>query len=391
MKDFFYIIISLILFCSCKNAKLTNDARDKVNLKVVNEFMCFNIDEETRMPKFCLWTFEDNGKEYMAFPNMGREILFYSIESQEVVKRVKYEKEGSNGVGDVLCFYPVDFNHIYLFDLNRARFFLTDTTGVISLKYDYGKDNDVTFTPAMVYTITYAPMCMVGENNIYLPQIKNVMLEDDGNNKAPLGIMINKRTRKVLPTPLKYSSNMNRNDMMYSTAGLGKVSVCFDGEYFVYSDEMQDSIYKLSSDFCESSSHIAKSRYIKSPKIEIIRDSDIEKILKRTCELPTYGNIIYDKYRKVYYRFAFPEVEMEKERDYLSIYHSGRKQFSIIILDKDMKVIGETLFPEYTYNPYLLFIRKDGLYMSTSHFKRSDFDENVLRFQKIELVNVQNN
>lgn len=108
-------------------------------------------------------------------------------------------------------------------------------------------------------------------------------------------------------------------------------------------------------------------------------------MLKRTCELPTYGNIIYDKYRQVYYRFAFPEVEMEEERDYLGIYHNGRKQFSIIILDKDMNIIGETLFPEYTYNPYLLFIRKDGLYMSTSHFKRTDFDENVLRFRKIEL------
>ncbi|MEG0464812.1 MAG: hypothetical protein RR592_13220, partial [Bacteroides sp.] len=58
----------------------------------------------------------------------------------------------------------------------------------------------------------------------------------------------------------------------------------------------------------------------------------------------------------------------------------------IIILDKDMNVVGETLFPEYTYNAYLLFVRKDGLYVSATHFKRPDFDENRLRFQKIELV-----
>lgn len=51
-----------------------------------------------------------------------------------------------------------------------------------------------------------------------------------------------------------------------------------------------------------------------------------------------------------------------------------------------MNVVGETLFPEYTYNAYLLFVRKDGLYVSATHFKRPDFDENRLRFQKIALV-----
>lgn len=51
-----------------------------------------------------------------------------------------------------------------------------------------------------------------------------------------------------------------------------------------------------------------------------------------------------------------------------------------------MNIVGETLFPEYTYNPNLVFIRKDGLYLSISHVKRLDFDENTLRFQKIELV-----
>jgi len=54
-----------------------------------------------------------------------------------------------------------------------------------------------------------------------------------------------------------------------------------------------------------------------------------------------------------------------------------------------MNVLGETLFPDYTYNANLFFITKDGLYLSVTHFKRLDFDENVLRFQKIELQKVK--
>lgn len=36
-------------------------------------------------------------------------------------------------------------------------------------------------------------------------------------------------------------------------------------------------------------------------------------VVKKTCEMPSYGNIMYDEYRKVYYRFAYPETELETE------------------------------------------------------------------------------
>ena len=75
-----------------------------------------------------------------------------------------------------------------------------------------------------------------------------------------------------------------------------------------------------------------------------------------------------------------------REVIFLTIFREGRKQFSIIVLDKDFKVIGETLFPAYIYNSNVVFVHKDGLYISVSHHKNPDFDENWLRFQRIELV-----
>lgn len=112
----------------------------------------------------------------------------------------------------------------------------------------------------------------------------------------------------------------------------------------------------------------------------------MKKLIRLNCEIPTYGNLIYDKYRRLYYRFAFPETELEDGEDHMEIIHNGRKLFSIMVLDEDLNVLGETIFPEYTYNPNLFFISKNGLYLSVSHFKRPDFDENMLRFQKIELI-----
>ena len=64
----------------------------------------------------------------------------------------------------------------------------------------------------------------------------------------------------------------------------------------------------------------------------------------------------------------------------------GRTKFSIIILNDQFEVIGETLFPENVYVSTQYFIRKEGLYIGTSFPKNPNFDENTLSFQRIELI-----
>ena len=104
------------------------------------------------------------------------------------------------------------------------------------------------------------------------------------------------------------------------------------------------------------------------------------------CENPNYGNLLFDKYRNVYYRIAYPETEIEKGVNGLELLHYGRKRFSIIILDKDFNIIGETLFPDYTYNSTVMFIREDGLYISDSHYLNPNYNDDLLSFRKFYLV-----
>lgn len=109
-------------------------------------------------------------------------------------------------------------------------------------------------------------------------------------------------------------------------------------------------------------------------------------MIKAQCEHASYGKILYDKYRNVYYRFVYPYCEIDDySGDYLDLYRSGKKTFSIIVLDKQLNVIGETSFPPYTYNSNLAFILEDGLYVSLNHIKNPDYSDDILRFQKLEL------
>ena len=73
----------------------------------------------------------------------------------------------------------------------------------------------------------------------------------------------------------------------------------------------------------------------------------------------------------------------------MEVLEYGGKKFSIIILDKSLNIIGETLFPNYTYNPKLILILKDGIYICNSNPQNPDFSDDVLSFQKFELKKIQ--
>lgn len=103
------------------------------------------------------------------------------------------------------------------------------------------------------------------------------------------------------------------------------------------------------------------------------------------CVNAWYNNLLYDPYREVYYRIAYPPSTLDKGVRPMELVQFGRKNFSIIILDKDFRILGETLFPDNTYNPTIMLVRPEGLYISDSHYLNPQFNDDILSFRKFEL------
>ena len=93
-------------------------------------------------------------------------------------------------------------------------------------------------------------------------------------------------------------------------------------------------------------------------------------------KLPHYSHLMYDKYRKVFYRFALMPDDNIKP-----FSNNPHQSFSIIILNKDYEIIGETKFPGNTYAHHLCFVGKKGLYISENNENNPQFDENKLVFR----------
>src|SRR5699024_12117869 len=99
---------------------------------------------------------------------------------------------------------------------------------------------------------------------------------------------------------------------------------------------------------------------------DCIRDRNVTGV--QTCAPPIY--------RKVFYRFAFMPDDNIKP-----FSNNPHQSFSIIILNKDYEIIGETKFPGNTYAHHLCFVGKKGLYISENNENNPQFDENKLVFR----------
>jgi hypothetical protein len=81
---------------------------------------------------------------------------------------------------------------------------------------------------------------------------------------------------------------------------------------------------------------------------------------------PSYSAVVYDNYRKLYYRMAdFPNPDYGNNDSYY-------KPCSIIIFDKSFKYLGETKLPNLVYNQQLI-VTEDGLVVPFFNFQTLRF------------------
>ena len=383
--NYLLVIGILIAALSCSDSQ----PKDKVALTVTQDSLRFMIPDDFKGPMLFVETLEDSGKAYLSFKNeVEPEILFYEMSSGNLVKRVVYAVEGDNAItGGFMGYHAIDFNHIYIPSMYVTTIFITDTTGTIKDKINFSQTDTnqplIPFIPGLYGTVE------IIDAQFYILQTVNPMLREKALEDSPVSVVIDTMQHVVRALPMKFPQLITYKDFGTSAGNGEDYYRCFTGDNFVYSFYYSELMYKADIRHQNVTSCPVKSRYI--DKVEILRNSSNNQnaILKDRAEQANYGSVLYDKYRKVYYRVAYPASTIEESDNYLKIIRSGKKNFSIMILDKDLNVIGETLFPDYTFNPHLWFVREEGLYISTNNEMNPNYDENQLVFKRVELNDVE--
>jgi hypothetical protein len=158
-----------------------------------------------------------------------------------------------------------------------------------------------------------------------------------------------------------------------------------EDEQFVYSWSKEPYLIKWNYDTNKMSQHSAHD-----PRIEPLIPQDMmhratpEEEMRVGVEHAFYMRILYDRYRKLYYRIAFLPIEFDKNR-HTSYVANFERPFAVLVLNKDFNPIALKIFEANIFNPYSPFIGPDGLYIAKNNPNRENLNEDVLELSIFEL------
>ena len=379
MKTTLNLLLLVFAVLSCSGKK--NNLNNKVSLYATDKMKSFNLDSDTKYNAFYLYPFSDSvGKEYLSFLNYSsNQVLFYDLKSCNFLFKINMPAEGPDGIVQPSGYYIKDLDNIYLTSYAYSGLIQVDTASHIIKRIPYGKtDSGFKFLPSYVlsshpYTIPYS----IGGRIHLMPSLVERFCPAD---KTPLCVSIDTISSQFVASEITYSDVLSEEELAANDTRCSRV---FDGKTFIYSFYVDEDIIIADKDHKEFRRIKSASQYIKSP---VEKQKQGVKGPQSNLEVARYGDLIYDKYRKVYYRFAYPQVELDDKINWRGKAVYGRKKFSVIILDEQFNRLGETLFPESIYNSYVFFVNKDGLYISRDYqVGIGNQSEDFMTFELFEL------
>ena len=388
----FICLVSCICLFACQDSPKESIATYDIGLAESKKIV-LPVDENTYYLSKSMFQFEEDGREYLQFGNLEKrlhEILIYDIENQNLHKKIPLEREGPNGLPAIWGCIPFhDSKNFLISQHNAGRTTIIDREGNVVRHYNMkhnGKNKlwaDCRYGTSFFHMPSFTRDSIVYfSNGIFIQYKINQRLNRDNWKIIPMFNSLNLKNGHVGTLPIKYPDIFE--DDVRTPAGGGYV---FSYDYNYKQDRLvcsftgYDSIM-VTDDLKQVRWYNGKSRYLKSMRPKVY-EADGFDWLRESVESPSYHNIMYDKYRDVYYRIVRHPYELKANES--PFEDPTGREFSIIIFDKDLNIIGETKFPGNKYLYKMSFVGRDGLYISENNSANPEFDENKLVFTCFKL------
>ena len=385
------LLMTLCIFCLCSCQTRTKQPADTYSIDLIeSKKISLTLDEKTDVISLSIFQFEEDGKEYLSFGNFNKkqkELILFDLEKEAIHKRIPLDKESLNGVACVRGCKSLNGSQSFLsFQHNCFLLSIIDGEGKQIKQFSTAPRDNMFILSAAGQSYDWQPSFVI-DSVLYF-----------GAGLQPLEGSIKRHHWKEFPLFTSLDLRNGEIDwyMHYPSIFDQDVDNPAGGYEFTYdynpkqnrlvcSFGLYDSLM-VSDDLHHMKWVDGKSRYLKSMR-PILPEAGLgPQTFIKFREMPRYTHIMYDKYRDVYYRFADHPCKLGFGESFMD--EPKAREFSIIIFDKDLNIIGETKFPGNRYMNKMSFIGRDGLYISESNAANPDFNKNKLVFTCFKLENI---
>ena len=391
MKYFLCILCALLLFQSCAYDIVTNKNDKKNNLTASYELLQigekrFLLDDESQPRNRCIQLYEDiktDSLYYTFYNEYNNSIYVYDYLSSNLIKKIQFDKEGSDGVYPYRSgYYISSFDSIYFRSMSTNRLYVLNESGMKYQTINLRADLNHNVIPPTIKITTETPIYKIG-NVLYLCGSINEEIEDLDSIYGLLVTKISSHDDFSNPVlNIGYPSSYRKGN--WGDAYFRNVCWCYNSkehafylsfanDHYIYkydkSMEMVDKIYAGSA-FADDICSIDHPQNIPLPK---------SKRIAHYLSSFYYRGIIYDKYNDVYYRILEHPWENFNPNE-----RPWKKPISIAVFNSDFKYLGEKLLSEeYNLSADNIFVSKEGLFIRKETDCEDELIYSIFRLNKI--------
>lgn len=323
---------------------------DSVKIEVTKDTINFPLDDSTYNSIDAFNYFTAHNKSYLSFyEKQSRSLNIYDFDNKTLQKRIQIKHILGNEFMYKTAVYTKNLDSIII--LNRDQLLIIDTTGRIHQQISYiqgknnyklallGNDNPPIFHDQKLYLIIRPNVKETSINEI--KNWKNLYCLDIGNSYSKL----------------QYSFPMNLRNNMYGRR-LVTPSYCSNSSgNFVFSFSGDKNIYETDLQNYHKS-YFAGSQYQKDEIQPVSKEAlSTNQGFKHYLLRDSYGSLYFDSDRKIYLRVSRRKISMEEY--YRKQY---KKQQSIIIINHDFKIIGESNIESNILLNTLIFTKEGEIF-----------------------------
>lgn len=296
----------------------------------------------------------------------------FSLSSKKILRHVILDREGSNGVGQIEGLYVHRPDSVFVYA--NKKLYVLDDQGKIRQSISLVRSLDYQKFGSLAANLHFRLQYDAKRKTVFL-----LSIYAPGNYNNPFISTLNLNSEEFSQLPINYSDYYINNQGNVGYLAYPNKDLIYH-DLLVYNFLYESNIYTYDLKNRKKSVYKAESRFSPSyASIFSIKNQNPDDWSKHSLENPHYFHVLYDPYRQLYYRFHWGQVSYQTTHGQTSTFLD--KELFLMVFDERFNILKEIKLPKDIFIIHSWFVGKEGLYVSPTHPKNKNQEEDKLNFQ----------
>ena len=345
------------------------------------------LRENSRNLSKCIQYFQAENGEFLAVANnLSNSVEVYNLGERKLSSEIFIKTEGEYSFYRNFGFIFKTPDSLILISQNPQLIGIANKHGEVIRTIPYGTDTEGNRTQ-MTTPYSIGAQGPILENNLlllnqfYRADNSNGLFTKELQEDSYLIAEVNLKTGECRRKPLIYPEEQIGKNIV----GMYVRRVAGWDNSLVYIFSNIDGVF-VTHDKARFEKRVFETNYrLNLPDRDHENINDVQAGMSFTIAHDEIVDMLYDTFRECYY--VFIRKRSDDKVDAINIKFLYPDCF-ILILDKNLKHMGEVFLPDNTYSFKMKFITPEGLYVSEDHLNNPSFDENYMRFRLFKLAEI---